>query len=58
MFRTLKKKRVIVVLAALAALAVAGGAYAYFTGGSNSVTSAGTVGSSTQWGIAQGTAPS
>ena len=56
MLRNLKKKRVVVVLAALAALAVAGGAYAYFTGGSNSVTSAGTVGSSTQWGIAQGTA--
>ena len=56
MLRNLKKKRVAVVLAALAALAIAGGAYAYFTGGSNSVTSAGTVGSSTQWGIAQGTA--
>ncbi len=56
MLRNLKKKRVVVVLAALAALAIAGGAYAYFTGGSNSVTSAGTVGSPSQLSIAQGTA--
>jgi hypothetical protein len=56
MFRNLKKKRVIVVLSALAALGIAGAAYAYFTGGSNSVTSSGTVGSPSQLAIAQGTA--
>jgi hypothetical protein len=55
MFRRLFKTR-FAVLGAVGALALAGGAYAYFTGGSNSATGSGSVGASTQWGIAQGTA--
>jgi hypothetical protein len=54
MIRKLFKKR-IAVLGLLGALALAGGAYAYFTGGSNSVTTSGSVGASTTWGVAQGT---
>lgn len=53
MFRKLLKKRV-AAGAAIAALAVAGGAYAYFSGGSSSVTGTGTVGASTTWGVASG----
>ncbi|HTX10719.1 MAG TPA: hypothetical protein VME22_18990 [Solirubrobacteraceae bacterium] len=55
MFRNLKKKRVIVVLAALAVLGIAGGAYAYFTGGSSSVNASGTVGSPSTWAVTTGT---
>jgi hypothetical protein len=56
MFRMLRKKRVVVVGAVVAALAVAGGAYAYFTGGSSSVNASGTVGSSTTWAVTSGSA--
>jgi hypothetical protein len=56
MTRKLFKKRSIAVLGVLALLGIAGAAYAYFTGGSSSVTSSGSVGASTTWGIAQGTA--
>jgi len=54
MFRMLFKKRV-AVLGALVALAAAGAAYAYFTGGSNSATGSGTVGTSSTWAVTQGT---
>lgn len=56
MSRKLFKKRYVAVLSVIALLAIAAGAYAYFTGGSSSVTSSGSVGASTTWGIAQGTA--
>jgi hypothetical protein len=57
MFRKLLfKKRVAVGVAIVAALALAGGAYAYFTGGSSSVNASGTVGSSSTWGVTTGTA--
>jgi hypothetical protein len=54
--KLLSKKRVAAGAAIIAALAVAGGAYAYFTGGSSSTNASGTVGSSTTWGVASGTA--
>jgi hypothetical protein len=54
MFRRLSKRRVALVTA-IAVLALAGGAVAYFTGSSNSATGSGTVGASTQWGVSQGT---
>jgi hypothetical protein len=54
MIRKLFKKR-IAVIGVIGALAAAGGAYAYFTGGSASVTGSGSVGASTTWGVAQGT---
>lgn len=54
MFRRLFKKRV-AVGGAIVALVAAGAAYAYFTGGSSSVTGSGSVGASTTWGITQGT---
>jgi hypothetical protein len=53
MFRKLFKKR-IAAGAAIAVLAVAGGAYAYFSGGTSSVTGTGNVGASTIWGVAEG----
>jgi hypothetical protein len=55
MFRKLFKKR-IAVIGVLGLLAAAGGAYAYFTGGSGSATGSGSVGASTAWGVSQGTA--
>ncbi|HUA47750.1 MAG TPA: hypothetical protein VMA77_21105 [Solirubrobacteraceae bacterium] len=55
MLRKLLKKRV-AVIGALAALVAAGGAYAYFTGGSGSVTGSGTVGTSTALSVTTGTA--
>ncbi|HYB26949.1 MAG TPA: hypothetical protein VEF89_10075 [Solirubrobacteraceae bacterium] len=54
MFRKLLKKRV-AVIGLLGLLAAAGGAYAYFTGGSSSVNGAGTVGSSSTWAVTTGT---
>ncbi len=54
MFRKLFKKRIAVV-GVLGLLAAAGGAYAYFTGGSGNATGSGSVGASTAWGVAQGT---
>jgi hypothetical protein len=54
MFRKLRKKRVALIVAPLAALALAGGAYAYFTGGSSSANASGTVGSSTTWAVTTG----
>jgi hypothetical protein len=56
MFRRLFRKRFAVLGAIAAAAAFAGGAYAYFSGGSNSATGSGSVGASTQWGIALGSA--
>jgi len=55
MFRKLFLKKRVAVVAAIGALAAAGAAYAYFSGGSNSVTGSGTVGASTTWGVSQGT---
>jgi hypothetical protein len=58
MFRKLsvfKKKRYAVGAALALFIAAAGGAYAYFTGGSSSATGSGTVGASTTWGVATGT---
>lgn len=55
MFRRLFFKKRIAVLGVLALFALAGGAYAYFTGGSGSATGSGSVGASTAWGVAQGT---
>jgi hypothetical protein len=55
MFRKLLKKRFAVGAAIALLIATAGGAYAYFTGGSNSATGSGTVGASTTWGISTGT---
>lgn len=55
MIRKLFKKRSVAVLGVLVTLGLAGGAYAYFTGGSSSVTTSGSVGASTTWGLAQGT---
>lgn len=54
MQRSSKKKRAVVALSLLLALAAVTVAVAYFTGASNSATGAGTVGSSTQWGISMG----
>jgi hypothetical protein len=54
MFRRLSKKGIALVTA-IALFALAGGAIAYYTGGSNSATGSGTVGASTQWGVSQGT---
>src|SRR6202034_2171839 len=55
LFRKLFKKR-IAVIGVLGLLVAAGGAYAYFTGGSGSATGSGSVGASTAWGVSQGTA--
>jgi hypothetical protein len=54
MLRKLLKKRV-AVIGALAALIAAGGAYAYFTGGSGSATGSGTVGTSAALSVTSGT---
>ncbi len=54
MFRRLLNKRVAAV-ATVATLAVAGAAFAYYTGSSNSATGSGTVGAATQWAVSQGT---
>jgi hypothetical protein len=54
MILKLSRKKVALVTA-IALLAVAGAAIAYFTGSSNSATGSGTVGASAQWGLSQGT---
>src|SRR5947209_8411991 len=54
MSRRLSKRRIALVTA-VAALALAGAAFAYYTGSSNSATGSGSVGASTQWGVSQGT---
>jgi hypothetical protein len=54
MFRKLSKKRVSAV-AFVAALAITGAAFAYFTGGSGTVTGSGTVGASSALGVTTGT---
>ncbi len=48
-------KKGVALVTAIALLAVAGAAIAYFTGSSNSGTGSGTVGASSQWGIGEGT---
>jgi hypothetical protein len=53
MLRRLPKKY-IALFTTVATVAVAGAALAYFTGSSNSATGSGTVGSSSQWGVAEG----
>ena len=52
MLRKLLSQKRLAAVAFVGVLAVTGAAVAYFTGGSNTVTGSGTVGTSSQWGIA------
>jgi hypothetical protein len=54
MFRKLPRKR-LAALGFVAALAITGAAFAYFTGGTGSVTGSGTVGTSSAWGVTTAT---
>ena len=57
MFRRFTKKRVIGVVTAIAALALAAGAFAYFTSTGNT-TATGSVGKASQWTVADSSTPS
>jgi hypothetical protein len=53
MLRRLSKKH-IALIASVTTIAITGVAVAYFTGGSNSATGSGSVGSASQWGVSTG----